>query len=87
MTFSGGFLDVPPSPPPTRPFIDTLMFWYNKGVQVIHIWAMFHLCLICSSRVLKLRMFSYQQKLQVQAASGRFFGRDPLKCGQICLKF
>ena len=44
---------------PTRPFIDTLMFWYIKGVHVIHIWAKFHLCLICRSRVLKFHMFSY----------------------------
>ena len=58
--FSGGFLVAPP----TLPFIDTLMFWYIKGVQVIHIWAKFHLCLICCSRVFKFKMFSYQQKVQ-----------------------
>ena len=49
---------------PNRPFIDTLMFWYIKGVQEVHIWAKFHLCLICSSQVLKFQMFSYQQKMQ-----------------------
>ena len=60
MEFSDGFLDAPS----IRSFIDTLMFWYIKGVQVIHIWAKFHLCLICSSRVLKFQMFSYQQTVQ-----------------------
>ena len=55
MAFSGDFL-VAPS---TRPFIDTLMFWYIKGVQVINIWTKFHLCLICSSRVFKFQMFLY----------------------------
>ena len=28
---------------PVCPFIDTLMFWYIKGVQVAHTWAKFHL--------------------------------------------
>ena len=32
-------------------------------------------------------MLTFQQKVQFQAGSGRFFGRNPLKCGQICLKF
>ena len=50
--------------PPTRPFIDTLMFWYIKGVQATHIWAKFHLYLVFSSRVLKFQMFSYQQNVQ-----------------------
>ena len=58
--FSGDFLVAPP----THPFIDTLVFWYIKGVQVIHIWVKFHLCLIGSSRVLKFQMLSYQQKGQ-----------------------
>ena len=40
MVFSGDFLDVLPSS--TRPFIDTLMFGYIKGVQVMHISAEFH---------------------------------------------
>ena len=70
-----------------NPFIDTLFFWYIKGVQVVHIWHKFHLCLICSSRVLKFQMFSYQLKVQFQPASGRSFGCSPLKCGQIHLKF
>ena len=73
--------------PPTRPFIDTLIFWYIKGVQMIHIWLKFHLCLICSPRVLKFQMFSYQQKVQFYVASGQYFGRNPLKCGKICLEF
>ena len=29
----------------TRPFIDTLIIWYVKGVQVVQIWTKFHLCL------------------------------------------
>ena len=33
--FSSGFLNAPP----THPFVDTLMFWYIKCVQVIHIWT------------------------------------------------
>ena len=50
---------------PTRPFIDTLIIWYVKGVQVVQIWSKFRICLIiCSSRVLELQMFSYQQKVQ-----------------------
>ena len=61
MALSGGFLVAPP----THPFIDTLIIWYVKGVQVVQIWAKFHLYLIiCSSRVLKFQMFSYQQKVQ-----------------------
>ena len=62
-------------------------FWYIKGVQSVHIWNKFHLCLICSSRVFKFQIFSNQQKVQFYAASGRFFGRNPLKCGQIRFKF
>ena len=83
MAFFGGFLDTPPS----HPFIYTLIFWYMKGIQEVHIWAKFHLCLISSSRVFKFQMFSYQQKVPFQAASGWFFGGNPLECGQICFKF
>ena len=36
-------------PPLTFHRIDILMFWYIKGIQVTHIRAEFHLCLICSS--------------------------------------
>ena len=39
MVFSGGFFDAHPN----RQFIDTLMFWYIKGVQVMHIWVKIHL--------------------------------------------
>ena len=28
---------------PTRPFIDTLISWYMKGVEVVHIYVKFHL--------------------------------------------
>ena len=66
--------------------IDTLIFWYIKGVQVVHIWEKFHLCLICNSQVLKFQLFSHKQKVQFWASSGRFFGRNPPKCGQIHLK-
>ena len=31
-----------PPLPKTRPFSDTLMFWYVKGVHVIYTWAKFH---------------------------------------------
>ena len=58
-----------------------------KGIQEVYIWANFHLCLICSSRVFKFKMFSYQQKVPFQAASGWFFGGSPLEFGQICFKF
>ena len=83
MTFSGGFLVAPPH---TRPSIDTLIFvvlkvfiWYMSGPSFIYVWLV----------VLQFWNFKcfQQQKVQFQAASGRFFGRNPLKCGQICLKF
>ena len=78
MAFFGGFLDAFPF----HPFIYTLIFWYVKGIQEVHIWAKFH-----SSQVFKFQMFSYQQKVPFQDASGWFFGGNPLKCGQICFKF
>ena len=33
-------------------------FGFIKGIQLVHIYAKFHLCLICSSPVLKFQMFS-----------------------------
>ena len=51
--FFGAFLVAPN----TRPFIDTLIFWYIKGFQVIHNKVKFHLCLVCSSGVLKFQSF------------------------------
>ena len=83
MAFSGVFFVAPLPIHSLTPYF----FWYIKGVQVVHIWHKFHLCLICSSGVLKFQMFSYQLKVQFQAASGRSFGCNPLKCGQIHLKF
>ena len=83
MAFFGGFLDTSLF----HPFIYTFMFWYIEGIQEVHIWAKFHLCLICSSRVFKFHMFSYQQKVPFQAASGWFFGGNTLDCGQTCVKF
>ena len=50
-------------PPPVHSLTPSF-FFDIKGVQVVYIWAKFHLCLICSSRVLKFQMFSYQQKVQ-----------------------
>ena len=43
---------------PTRPFIDTLISWYMKGVEVVHIYVKFHVCLICSFRVFKFQIVS-----------------------------
>ena len=83
MAFFGGFLDASPF----HPFIYTLSFWYMKGTQEVHTWAKFHLCLVCSSRVFKFQMFSYQQKVLFQAASGWFFRGNPLERSQICFKF
>ena len=77
------FFDVSPF----HPFIYTLIFWFMIGIQEVHIWAKFHSCLICSSRVFKFQMFLYQQKVPFQAASRWFFGGNPLECGQICFKF
>ena len=68
MAFSGGFLVVSS----TRPFIGTLMFWYIKGVQVTYIWAKFHLCLICSFRVLKFQCFHTSWKYNFMLLQGGF---------------
>ena len=54
MLLLGGFLDASL----TRPLIDTLIFWQEKGIEVLHILAKFDLCLICNSEVFKFRMFS-----------------------------
>ena len=54
MLFLGGFLDAPFA----RPLIDNLIFLQEKGIEVVHILAKFHLCLICSSQVFKFEMFS-----------------------------
>ena len=77
------FFDVSPF----HPFIYTLIFWFMIGIQEVNIWAKFHSCLICSSWVFKFQMFLYQQKIPFQAASGWFFGDNPLECGQISFKF
>ena len=34
--------------------IDTFFFWQTKGIEVVHIWTKFHLCLICGSQVFKI---------------------------------
>ena len=54
MLFLGGFLDAPLS----RPLMDNLIFLQEKGIEVVHILAKFHLCLICTSQVFKFEMFS-----------------------------
>ena len=58
-----------------------------EGIQKVYIWAKFRLSFICSSRVFKFQMFSYQQKVPFQATSKWFFGVNPLEWGQICFKF
>ena len=73
--------------PRTRLFIDTLIFWETKGVQVVHIWAKFHLRLTCSSRVFKFQMLSKHQKVWFQAGFGWLFVHNSPKFGQICLKY
>ena len=54
MLFLGSFLDAPL----TRSLIDSLIFWQEKGIEVVHILAKFYLCLIYSSQVFKFQMFS-----------------------------
>ena len=46
-----------------------------------------HVSFISSSRVFKFQMFSYQQRVPFLAASGWFFGGNPLECGQISFVF
>ena len=54
MVFFGSFLGAPLA----RPLTDTLIFWQEKGIEVVHILAKFHLCLICNLAVFKFQMFS-----------------------------
>ena len=75
---------------PTCPFIDILIFVILKVFSwyiLVHIWAKFHIFLICSSPVLKFQMFSYQQRYNFRLLLSGVFLCNPLKCGQICLKF
>ena len=67
-----GFL----SAPPTRPFTATLILVQMKGVQVVHIWAKFHLHVTCNSGVLIFEMLVQQPKVPFQAASGCFYGHN-----------
>ena len=53
MVFFGSFLGAPLA----RPLIDTLIFWQEKGLEVVYILAKFHLCLICNLGVFKFQMF------------------------------
>ena len=62
-------------------------FCYIKGIQLVHIWAKFHLCLICSSPILKFQIFSCSRRYNFRLLLCGFFGPNPLKYSQICLKF
>ena len=44
--------------PPNPPIHWNSHFCYTKCIQLVHIWAKFHLCLTCSYPVLKFQMFS-----------------------------
>ena len=61
MAFFGGFLDAPRA----CPLIATPIFLEMKGVEVVRIWAKFHLHLTCGSGVFSLQMFSYLRKAGV----------------------
>ena len=86
LLISWHFLVVFWLPHPHPPIHWNPRFCYIKGIQLVHIWAKFHLCLICSSPVLKFQMFSAEGTI-LGCFWAFFFGRNPLKCGQICLKF
>ena len=43
---------------PNHPIFNTLILGYMKGVEVVHIWAKFYVCLIYSPRVFKFQMVS-----------------------------
>ena len=49
-----GFLDSPL----TCPFTDTHILTKMKGVEVVHIWTMFHLHMTCNSGVLLFQKLS-----------------------------
>ena len=72
--------------PPNPPIHWNSHFCHIKYIQLVHIWAKFHLCLTCISPVLKFQMFSVEGTI-LGCFWAFFFGRNPLKCGQICLKF
>ena len=59
MAFFGVFLDDVP----TSPFFNAHIFEYMEGVEMYHLCAKFHVCLICSSGVVKFQMFSNKQKV------------------------
>ena len=58
-----------------------------KCVAVVEMSCKFHLHLTCNSRVFIFQMFSHQQKVQFQAVSGWFFGRNAPKCSRNGLEF
>ena len=49
MAFFHGFLYTPSTPPPLPPLSATLIFLLMEGVEVVHIWAKFHLHGTCNS--------------------------------------
>ena len=72
--------------PPTHSFTPSFfdiwkVFRRMSGPSFIYV------SFISSSRVFKFQMFSYQQKVLFLAASGWFFGGNPLECGQISFIF
>ena len=85
LLISWHFLVVFWLPHPHPPIHWNPRFCYIKGIQLVHIWAKFHLCLICSSPIFKFQMFSAEGT--ILGCFWVVFGRNPLKCGQICLKF
>ena len=84
--FNGIFWWVFGCTPPPHPRIHwNPCFCYVKGIPLVHIWAKFHLCLICSSPVFKFQMFSAEGT--ILGCFWVVFGCNPLKCGQIFWNF
>ena len=63
------------------------IFCQIKGLMKVHNRGKFHQYSICGCQVMNFQMFSQQQKLPLQAASGWFSGHNSPKCSQILLKF
>ena len=80
MACFGGFLHALPA----LPIVGTLVLWSMKGVQVVYFWVRFHLCLIVTSLVFNVQVFSNQQNLSFQAAFVCFFAHNSPKFDEIC---
>ena len=52
-------------------------FFGNEGAKMVHVPCKFHLHLTCSFRVFIFQIFSYQQKVPIQAAFGCFLDITP----------